>query len=63
MQTASRIRDKEDRAREEGVVVGHMAGERAKAIEIAKNLLTSGVSIEVISKASGLTINEIEKLN
>ena len=37
-------------------------GERNKQIEIARNLKKAGVSIDVISQSSGLTVDEIEKL-
>ena len=37
-------------------------GERNKQIEIARNLKKAGVSIDVISQSSGLTVEEIEKL-
>lgn len=37
-------------------------GERKKAIEIAKNLLDSGVDVAVIASSTGLAKNDIEKL-
>ena len=42
--------------------VGEMQGEINKAQEIAKNLLHSVVNIDIISKATGLSIEEIQKL-
>jgi len=41
---------------------GEAAGERKKAIEIAKNLLDSGVDVIVIASSTGLAKDEIEKL-
>lgn len=41
---------------------GEAAGERKKAIEIAKNLLDSGVDVEVIASSTGLAKDELEKL-
>ena len=35
---------------------------RQKSVEIAKNLLNLGIEIDKISKATGLSIEEIEKL-
>jgi len=48
----------EERAHAEG----HEAGAKEKAIEMAKNLLISGVSEEIIANASGLSLQEIEEL-
>ena len=41
---------------------GYRQGERNKSIEIAKNLLKENVSITLISKVTGLNLEEIEKL-
>ncbi len=48
--------------RAEGRLEGRAEGERNKQIEIARNLKKAGVSIDVISQSSGLTVDEIEKL-
>jgi predicted transposase YdaD len=37
-------------------------GEVRRAMEIALNLLTQGIAIEVITKATGLTIAQIQQL-
>jgi MoaA/NifB/PqqE/SkfB family radical SAM enzyme len=37
-------------------------GMHSKAVEIAKNLLTEGVSVEIIARSSGLSIEEIRNL-
>jgi len=51
-----------DTAREEGVIEGREAGREQREIEIAKELLKNGVSVEVISNATGLTREQIEIL-
>ncbi len=52
------IKNSLDTAREEG----REEGEYIKQIEIAKNALKSNIDIETISKITGLTVREIEKL-
>lgn len=47
----------------EGKIEGIKKGERKKQIEIAKELLKLGMSIENIQKATKLTIDEIKKLS
>ena len=49
-------------AKEDGEKIGLSKGEKNKQIEIAKNLLKQSVSIEIISKATGLSMEEIENL-
>ena len=53
-------------AREDGYNEGHQEGleqgRNEKSIEIAKNLIASGINVEIISKSTGLTISEIENL-
>ena len=46
----------------EGLVEGEKKGEHKKAIETAKNLLSMGLTFEQISKATGLTVEEIKGL-
>jgi predicted transposase/invertase (TIGR01784 family) len=60
----------EARGREEGRVeglkegekIGEERGEKAKAIEIAKNLLSMNLDVEVIAKATGLKAEEINAI-
>ena len=47
---------------ERGKIEGLREGEKAKAFEIAKNLLSMNLDIDVIVKATGLTKAEIESL-
>ena len=44
---------------ESGIEKGIKEGEKNKQIEIAKNLLSSGVSIDIIEKSTGLSHEEI----
>ena len=46
----------------EGLKEGMAKGERAKQLEIAKNLIKLGINIDDIIKATGLGKEEIEKL-
>ncbi|WP_339308940.1 Rpn family recombination-promoting nuclease/putative transposase [Paenibacillus sp. FSL k6-2145] len=41
---------------------GIAKGEQKKAIEIAKNMLSLGIEVSVIAKASGLPESEVESL-
>ena len=59
------IRDEQasiEYAQDEGYRQGEAKGERNKSIEITKNLLKENVSITLISKVTGLNLEEIEKL-
>ena len=48
--------------RDEGIKVGREEGEKNKSIEIARNMLKDNVDINIISKYSGLSIEEIKNL-
>ena len=52
----------EERGRNEGISIGLSQGTHQKAVETAKILLTFGDSIEKVSKVTGLSVEEIEKL-
>ena len=47
---------------EEGRAEGRAEGERLAKLETAKNLKENGVSVEIISKSTGLSTEEVEKL-
>lgn len=49
-------------ALEQGKLEGKLEGEKLKTLEIAKNLLATGLDIEIIAKTTGLTHTEIEHL-
>lgn len=46
----------------QGEEKGKAAGKNERNIEIAQNMLKENVNIELISKVTGLSIDEIEKL-
>jgi len=46
----------------QGIEKGLVEGEKRKAIEIAKNMLSFGIEVSVITKTSGLTESEVEAL-
>lgn len=49
-------------ATEKGMAQGMAQGEQKKAIEIAKNMLSMGIAVSVIVKASGLSEAEVDSL-
>jgi predicted transposase/invertase (TIGR01784 family) len=49
-------------SREEGLREGLLEGEEKRAMAIALNLLNQGIAMEVITKATGLTIAQIQQL-
>ena len=51
-----------DKGRNEGISLGITRGAHEKAIETAKNLLSLGLSHKQIASATGLLIEEVEKL-
>ncbi len=71
IQRMAELRDKWERDRiseisyatKKGIEKGVEKGERKAKIEAAKKLLESGVSVEIIANATGLTKEEITGLN
>lgn len=57
------VRDAVDFAREEGLKKGMEKGETNKQRDIALNCLKNGLGSELISTITGLSIDEINKLN
>ncbi|APR98612.1 Rpn family recombination-promoting nuclease/putative transposase [Wolbachia endosymbiont of Folsomia candida] len=51
-----------DDAKEEGIQIGEEKGRKAREIEVVKNLLKAGVSIDIISQTTGLAADEIKQL-
>ena len=47
---------------DEGLRLGQEKGRLKEKIEVAKNSLKAGVSIDVIAKITGLSLDEIGKL-
>ena len=52
----------EMKGREEGVVLGKKEGKIEEKTDIAKRLLRKGISLDIISEATGLSRPEIESL-
>ncbi|WCR54277.1 MAG: hypothetical protein PG981_001299 [Wolbachia endosymbiont of Ctenocephalides orientis wCori] len=68
-QEIKRIRDEKavlayklDNAREEGIQIGEERGRVEGKIEVAKNLLQAGISIDIVSKSTGLSVYEVTQL-
>ena len=56
------IKNSIDTAKQEGLEEGMEKGMNQKALDIARNMLTDGVDINLIMKYSGLSQEQIEKL-
>ena len=48
--------------KDEGLTEGRLEGAHLKAIESAENFIKEGVSLEVISRCTGLSLEEVEEL-
>lgn len=48
--------------REEGMEEGLQVGERNKAIAIARNLISSSMSLEDVARMTGLTVDEVRNI-
>jgi predicted transposase/invertase (TIGR01784 family) len=55
-----RIEYAKEEGREEGKVVGREEGKKEKAVEIAKSMLSKGISIDIIVETTGLAKEEIK---
>ena len=51
-----------EQGRAEGMEEGLQVGERNKAIAIAGNLISSGMSLEDIAHMTGLTVDEVRNI-
>ena len=49
-------------AKKEGRIEGKIEGREEEKIEIATNLLKAGISIDIISNTTGLSIEQIKNL-
>ncbi|WP_250295892.1 Rpn family recombination-promoting nuclease/putative transposase [Wolbachia endosymbiont of Oedothorax gibbosus] len=58
-----RLDDARDEGKQEGIQIGHEKGREEEKIEVAKNSLKAGVSIDVIAEITGLSIDEIKQLD
>jgi len=59
---AAAIKKAEEKGREEGIEQGMKQGKQEEKLEIAKNLFASNVFIDVIQLATGLSVEELEKI-
>ena len=57
-----KLDDAKHEGRQEGIQIGHEKGRKAEKIEVAKNLLKAGVSIDIITQTTGLSVDYIEKI-
>ena len=48
--------------KEEGIAIGRKEGIKERKKEIAMNLVNQNIGYDIISKATGLSISEIEKI-
>ena len=62
LKTYRDLKNSLDTAEEKGRVEGRVEGEKRKAIAIARNLKSMGMSISDVSKATGLQEEEIKAL-
>ena len=57
------LREGFDLGKADGLAEGKAEGKAERSVEIATNLLKSGVSIDIIMESTGLSKEEIEALN
>lgn len=53
---------KQEEAREEGIAIGMQQGARQKNLEVAKSLYSNGVSVELIAKSLGMTVEQVQEI-
>ena len=56
------LHESKEEGRAEGRAEGLVEGEKKKACEMARGLRDDGVSLDIISRRSGLSIEEIKAL-
>jgi predicted transposase/invertase (TIGR01784 family) len=56
------IKNVVDTAKEEGKEIGKEIGKQERSIEIARNFLTSGLSIEIVAKNTNLSIEKVQEI-
>ncbi|XP_029674113.1 uncharacterized protein LOC115242165 [Formica exsecta] len=57
-----KLDDAKQEGRQEGILIGQEKGKIEGKIEVAKNSLKAGVSIDVIAEITGLSVNDIKQL-
>uniref|UniRef100_UPI0037BEC242 hypothetical protein n=1 Tax=Candidatus Wolbachia massiliensis TaxID=1845000 RepID=UPI0037BEC242 len=58
----SSLKNSIEKGREEGIKIGQERGRKVEKIEVAKNLLKAGMSIDVISQTTDLPQAEVSQL-
>ncbi|WP_265032668.1 Rpn family recombination-promoting nuclease/putative transposase [Wolbachia endosymbiont (group A) of Sicus ferrugineus] len=58
-----KLDDATQKGRLEGIQIGQEKGRKEREIEVAKNLLKAGISIDIIAQTTGLTADEIKNLS
>ena len=48
--------------RDEGIIIGRDKGRQEEKTEITMNLINQNIGYDIISKATGLSVSEIEKM-
>jgi len=59
---AQKLDDATEKGRQEGIKIGHEKGRREREIEVAKNLVKAGVSVDLVAESTGLPKAEIAQL-
>ena len=62
MKDVTTYKDALETAEEKGLKKGVEKGEESKAKKIVKNLLHQGLDMEIITKSTGLTLEELTKI-
>ena len=62
MMDALPLHDARKAGLKEGMEKGLLAGERDKAIETAKKMLENEIPIDLITKCTGLSLEEVKRL-
>ena len=62
MTYTTRIAEAKSEAREEGIKYGISLGAQQKAVETAKSMKSENMSVNLIARFTGLSVEEIEKL-
>ena len=62
MMDALPLHDARKAGLKEGMEKGLLAGERKKAIETAKKMLENEIPIDLITKCTGLSLEEVKRL-
>ena len=57
----SAVERMEQKAREEGKLEGKLEGSLEGRLETAKNLIENGVSLEIVTKSTGLTQEQLRE--